>query len=114
METRRSELTPDLFEQIEAGSQDNERIVGPPIGSWRASWNRLKKNRGALVGLVVIVVVIAVAYVGPLLPGRILLAGSLILRPNSGSGRTSSGVICGVVCGSALGYRSISASLPPC
>ena len=66
METRRLELTPDLFEQIEAGSQDSERIVGPPIGFWRDSWNRLKKNRGALVGLVVIVVLIVAAYVGPL------------------------------------------------
>src|SRR5829696_9091818 len=67
METRRSELTPDLFEHIETGSQDSERIAGPPIGFWRDSWNRLKKNRGALVGLVVIVVLIVAAYVGPLL-----------------------------------------------
>ena len=66
METRRPELTPDLFERIETGSQDSERIVGPPIGFWRDSWNRLKKNRGALVGLVVIAVLIAAAYVGPL------------------------------------------------
>jgi oligopeptide transport system permease protein len=66
METRRPELTPDLFEQIKTGSQDSERIVGPPIGFWRDSWNRLKKNRGALVGLVVIMVLIVAAYVGPL------------------------------------------------
>jgi oligopeptide transport system permease protein len=66
METRRPELTPDLFERIETGSQESERIAGPPIGFWRDSWNRLKKNRGALVGLVVIVVLIVAAYVGPL------------------------------------------------
>jgi oligopeptide transport system permease protein len=67
METRRPELTPDLFEQIQTGSQDSERIAGPPIGFWKDSWNRLKKNRGALVGLVVIVALIVVAYIGPLL-----------------------------------------------
>jgi oligopeptide transport system permease protein len=66
METRRPELTPDLFERIETGSQESEHIAGPPIGFWRDSWNRLKKNRGALVGLVVIVVLIVAAYVGPL------------------------------------------------
>ena len=66
MEIRRAELTPDLFERLEVGTQDSERIVGPPVGFWRDSWNRLKKNRGALVGLVVIVVVIVIAYLGPL------------------------------------------------
>jgi oligopeptide transport system permease protein len=66
METRRAELTADLFERLEVGTQDSERIVGPPVGFWRDSWNRLKKNRGALVGLAVIVVVIVVAYLGPL------------------------------------------------
>jgi oligopeptide transport system permease protein len=66
METRRAELTADLFERLEVGTQDSERIVGPPVGFWRDSWNRLKKNRGALVGLAVIVVVIIVAYLGPL------------------------------------------------
>jgi oligopeptide transport system permease protein len=66
METRRAELTADLFERLEVGTQDSERIVGPPVGFWRDSWNRLKKNRGALVGLAVIVVVIVIAYLGPL------------------------------------------------
>jgi oligopeptide transport system permease protein len=66
MEARRAELTADLFERLEVGTQDSERIVGPPVGFWRDSWNRLKKNRGALVGLAVIVVVIVVAYLGPL------------------------------------------------
>jgi oligopeptide transport system permease protein len=66
METRRAELTADLFERLEVGTQDSERIVGPPVGFWRDSWNRMKKNRGALVGLAVIVVVIIVAYLGPL------------------------------------------------
>ena len=66
METRRAELTADLFERLEVGTQDSERIVGPPVGFWRDSWNRLKKNRGALVGLAVIVIVIIVAYLGPL------------------------------------------------
>jgi oligopeptide transport system permease protein len=67
METRRQALTPDLFEPIRTGSQESERLAGPPIGFWRDSWNRLKKNRGALVGLVVILVLIVTSYVGPLL-----------------------------------------------
>jgi oligopeptide transport system permease protein len=65
--TPRRELTPDLFEPINIATQASERIAGPPTGFWRDSWRRMKKNRGALLGLVVIVVLIAAAYVGPLL-----------------------------------------------
>lgn len=67
METHRADLTPDLFEPIETNSGDGERIAGSPIGFWRDSWNRLKKNRGALVGLTIILVLIVLAYVGPIL-----------------------------------------------
>ena len=67
MATPRRELTPDLFEPIERGPQAGERIAGPPTGFWTDSWKRLKKNRGAYLGLVVIVVLIAAAYIGPLL-----------------------------------------------
>jgi oligopeptide transport system permease protein len=80
METRRAELTPDLFEQIKLGSEASERIAGPPIGFWRDSWNRLKKNRGALVGLGVIVVVITLAYVGPLLSPHTAFGQGLLRR----------------------------------
>ena len=65
MATHRPELTPDLFEPIESGSPDGERIAVPPVGFWRGSWIRLKKNRGALVGLLVLVVLIVLAIVGP-------------------------------------------------
>ena len=67
MATRRRELTPDLFEPLKTGPQGSERIAAPPTGFWRDSWRRLKKNRGAYLGLVIIVVLIAAAYVGPLL-----------------------------------------------
>lgn len=67
MESRRHELTPDLFQPVDAGMQDSGRIAGPPVGLWRDAWSRLKKNRGALVGLVVILILITLAASGPLL-----------------------------------------------
>src|SRR5215204_2060330 len=67
METRQRPLTPELFEPVGEDYRDNERIAGPSIGFWKDSWQRLRKNKAALVGLVVIVVLIAVAYVAPLL-----------------------------------------------
>jgi len=67
MTAPRRELTPDLFEPIEAGPQAAEHVAGPSVGFWRDSWGRLKKNRGAYLGLVAIVVLVAATYVGPLL-----------------------------------------------
>jgi len=68
METRHRELTPDLFESVPLTAQEGERIAGPPISFWKDSWTRLKKNRGALISLGVIVLLFALAFViGPLL-----------------------------------------------
>jgi oligopeptide transport system permease protein len=68
METRHRDLTPDLFGSIKLDEAEGERLAGPPVGFWKDSWIRLKKNRGALASLVVIIVLFAMAFViGPLL-----------------------------------------------
>src|SRR5215207_995340 len=68
MQTRRSNLTPEHFVPLDVGAQQSERIVGRPIGFWEDSWNRLKKNRGALISLVLIILLFVMAFlVGPLL-----------------------------------------------
>lgn len=68
METKRRDLTPDLFGPLRTDEREGERIAGAPIGFWKDSWIRLKKNRGALISLGVIVVLFAMAFVvSPLL-----------------------------------------------
>jgi oligopeptide transport system permease protein len=68
METQRRDLTPDLFGSIELDERVGERIAGPPIGFWKDSWNRLKKNRGAVISLGIIILLYLMAFViGPLL-----------------------------------------------
>ena len=68
MQTRRSNLTPEHFVPLDVGAQESERIVGRPIGFWEDSRNRLKKNRGALISLVLIILLFVMAFlVGPLL-----------------------------------------------
>src|SRR5215216_6063827 len=68
METRYRELDPSLFESADIDAYEGERIAGPPVGFWRDAWIRLKKNRGALVSLAVLVLVFAMAFViGPLI-----------------------------------------------
>jgi oligopeptide transport system permease protein len=68
METRYRELDPSLFESADIDAYEGERIAGPPVGFWRDSWIRLKKNRGSLVSLAVLISVFATAFViGPLI-----------------------------------------------
>ena len=68
METRRRDLTPDLFTTLDVDRREGERIAGPPVGFWKDSWIRLKKNRGAVISLVLLILLFALAFVlGPLL-----------------------------------------------
>jgi oligopeptide transport system permease protein len=68
METQRKDLTPDLFGSIEVDETAGERIAGPPVGFWKDSWIRLRKNRGAVISLGILVVLFLIAFVlGPLL-----------------------------------------------
>ena len=106
METRNREITPELFQPLDEGTRDNERITGPSIGFWRDSWIRLRKNKAALVSLALIVILFAFAFVvGPMLspfspyragPGA---AATRDCRESTGSARTSSGGICSPACG---------------
>jgi oligopeptide transport system permease protein len=68
MQAGHRKLTPDLFWPADVTGKDAERIAGPPVGFWKDSWIRLKKNRGALISLAAIVALFATAFaVGPLL-----------------------------------------------
>jgi oligopeptide transport system permease protein len=68
METERRDLTPDLFGSIKIDEAEGERLAGPPIGFWKDSWIRLKKNRGAVVSLGILILLFSMAFViGPLL-----------------------------------------------
>jgi oligopeptide transport system permease protein len=68
METRRRDPTPDLFRTLEIDRDEGERIAGPPVGFWKDSWIRLKKNRGAVISLALLILLFALAFVlGPLL-----------------------------------------------
>ncbi|MCA3748565.1 MAG: ABC transporter permease [Rubrobacter sp.] len=68
METRRRDLTPDLFGAIEIDETAGERLAGPPVGFWKDSWMRLKQNKGALLSLGAIILLFVMAFiVGPLL-----------------------------------------------
>lgn len=57
--------TEDLFE-IETRSKDDfDKIENEYVSYWGDSWKRLRKNKGAIIGLILIVIIISLAIFGP-------------------------------------------------
>jgi oligopeptide transport system permease protein len=69
METgsRQITFTPDLFEPVRRSPEDLEKITGSPVGFWGDAWRRLRRNRAAIAAGCVIILVLALAFFGPLL-----------------------------------------------
>jgi oligopeptide transport system permease protein len=67
METgnRQITFTPDLFEPVERSPEEAEKIRGAPVGFWGDAWRRLKRNRIAVAAGCVIILILALAFVGP-------------------------------------------------
>ena len=56
-------LSPDSFEPLAKGeAQDNEKIAAPSLTFTQDVWLRLKKNKGAVVYLIVILFMVMVAF----------------------------------------------------
>jgi len=64
-----TEYSKDLFEPASREDKDSERIRRPSIKYWPDVWRRLKQNKLAMVGLIIITLMIIMAAVGPLING---------------------------------------------
>ncbi|MGZ3836686.1 MAG: ABC transporter permease, partial [Mucilaginibacter sp.] len=67
MSLPKQEITQDLFVHAPLKSSINEDFPAPPVTFWSEAWGRLKKNRGAFLGLVMIFLFSVMSLVGPLL-----------------------------------------------
>ncbi|REB07403.1 ABC transporter permease [Sporosarcina sp. BI001-red] len=63
-------LPQDQFERIEIDSSHAERIEKPSLSFWQDAWLRLRKNKAAIVSMVVLVLLVIMALVGPHLNGH--------------------------------------------
>lgn len=62
----------ELFTPLNEEEKKFEEIVRPSVGYWADAWRRLKSNKVALFSLVVILVVVLMAFLGPILMEKIL------------------------------------------
>ncbi|CAK7064065.1 ABC transporter permease [Tissierella carlieri] len=62
-------LTPDMFEPASHEDRNAEKIRRPSIKYWPDVWRRLKQNKLAMTGLIIIVLMILMSIVGPFING---------------------------------------------
>lgn len=65
MRNEEVEITKDLFVHAPLKEEAAEEMVRPSTNFWKESTRRLMKNRGAVLGLITIVVISLLAIIGP-------------------------------------------------
>lgn len=60
----------ELFEQAIIDSSKSEEINKPSLNFWQDAWLRVRKNKGAIISLIIAVLVIIMAFVGPMISGK--------------------------------------------
>lgn len=60
-----SNLTPDMFQPISRDENIAEKIRRPSIKYWPDVWRRLKQNKLAMAGLIIITTMVLLAWIGP-------------------------------------------------
>jgi oligopeptide transport system permease protein len=61
------ELEDDMFELVSKDTKTMDEIVRPSMSYWQDAWRRLKKNKLAMLGLIIVVFMTLIACFGPLL-----------------------------------------------
>lgn len=60
-------LTPDDFRPISQDEKNSEIIQRESLSAWRDAWERLRENKLAMSGLVVLILLIIMAIIGPMI-----------------------------------------------
>ncbi|QCJ41768.1 ABC transporter permease [Bacillus sp. S3] len=62
-----SQILPDMFAPAHIDPSKSEKIAKPSLNFWQDSWLRVRKNKGAVVSIVILIILILMAFVGPMI-----------------------------------------------
>lgn len=62
-----SNISKEKFKFLDNKEDNSEKIYKPSITYWQDAWRRLKLNKVAIIGLVIIIILTLVAILGPML-----------------------------------------------
>jgi oligopeptide transport system permease protein len=58
-------LPQELFEQVQASNTKRDEIIKPSLTYWQDAWIRLKSNKGAIFGIIILLILTFLALFGP-------------------------------------------------
>ncbi|MGM7700900.1 oligopeptide ABC transporter permease [Pseudalkalibacillus sp. Hm43] len=67
MSKREDYLTDELFQPANLDSEKSEKIAGPSLSYWQDAWIRLRKNKAAIVGCIILLALTILAVFGPMM-----------------------------------------------
>lgn len=60
-------LPADSFKRITIDSNQAERITKPSMSFWQDAWLRIRKNKAAIVSMVLLILIIIMSFLGPVI-----------------------------------------------
>ena len=66
------DIDKELFTPLSEEEKNFEQIVRPSVGYWADAWRRLKNNKVALFSLIMIVVLVLFAFLGPVIMEKVM------------------------------------------
>lgn len=60
-------LPQDAFTRIPRDTQEAEKISKPSVSFWQDAWRSLKKNKGAIISLILFGLIVIMSFVGPMI-----------------------------------------------
>lgn len=61
------EISKDLFELVPESEKNVNEIIRPSVTYWQDAWRRLKKNKLAMLGLIMIIIIAIISVFGPMI-----------------------------------------------
>ena len=69
-ETKQTVVAAEDFRRIGTAGLSGEQLSKPALTYWRDVWRRFRENKLALLGLIILIAVVLILYIGPLLSGQ--------------------------------------------
>ncbi|WP_408010709.1 oligopeptide ABC transporter permease [Pseudalkalibacillus sp. A8] len=67
MSKRENYVNDELFQPAHISSDKSEKIAGPSLSFWQDAWMRLRKNKSAIVGCIILLALTVLAIFGPMM-----------------------------------------------
>ncbi|WP_019240503.1 MULTISPECIES: oligopeptide ABC transporter permease [Bacillus] len=70
MENVNLKIPKDKFQPAIVDSKTSEEINKPSLNFWQDAWLRVRKNKGALISIIILAMIVIMAFVGPIISGK--------------------------------------------